>query len=76
MTNSDFSGALQGDTAANAYIDNKQVDEIPLRDLPAGGLNTTVEDLGKFLIAIHDNGKVENGTLLSPKLTKCRIRID
>jgi len=58
MTNSDFSSVLRGDTAASAYLGKKQIEEKPLRDIPAGGLNTTVEDLGKFLIAIHEDGRV------------------
>ena len=56
MTQSDFSGRLRGDAAAAAYMSGKSIEELPLRDTPAGGLNTTVLDLAKFLFMVNRQG--------------------
>lgn len=53
MDDSDFTGRLEGDRAASGYIDGNLVAELPLRDLAAVGLNSTVGDLAKFVMASH-----------------------
>lgn len=65
MQQSDFTGSLQGENAAKGYNGKREVEEKPLRDTPAGGLNTTVEDLSRFLMAVHGKGKFLNTHMLS-----------
>ena len=64
MVNSDFTGRLEGENAAKGYIGKKLVAEPPLRDTPAGGLNTTVEDLSNFLIAVHNKGQFKGRRII------------
>jgi hypothetical protein len=64
MSNSDFSGKLSDDNSVKAYQGKKIVEELPLRDTPAGGLNATVNDLSNFLMAIHSKGQFNNKTLI------------
>ena len=65
MQQSDFTGNLQGSNAAKGYNGKREVAELPLRDTPAGGLNTTVDDLSQFLIAVHGKGQYAGTELLS-----------
>lgn len=73
MQQSDFSGRLQGHSAASGYIMGKLTPELPLRDIPAGGLNTTVTDLANLVKAVHDNGRFKQRTLLSTTSLKTML---
>ncbi|HEY6838930.1 MAG TPA: serine hydrolase domain-containing protein [Geobacteraceae bacterium] len=42
--------------AAKAYRDGEEEKESPLRDVPAGGLNTSVLDLSRFMAMVFANG--------------------
>ncbi|MFK8078112.1 MAG: serine hydrolase domain-containing protein [Granulosicoccus sp.] len=70
MASSDFTGKLPDSNQTKGYIGKREIDELPLRDTPAGGLNTTVNDLSQFLIALHGNGKYKNKKILSESLLK------
>ncbi len=65
MQQSDFSGKLPSSNQTKGYIGKREVEELPLRDTPAGGLNTTVDDLSQFLIAVHANGQYKDLKILS-----------
>jgi CubicO group peptidase (beta-lactamase class C family) len=43
--------------AAKAYRKGKEVEETPLRDIPAGGLNTSVLDLSRFIEMVFAEGR-------------------
>ncbi len=49
MMNSNFRYDTTGDAMSKSYIGGKEVEELPLRDLPAGGLISTVGDLSQLL---------------------------
>ncbi len=65
MSASDFTGRLTGERAAAAYINGSLVDELPIRDIPAGGLNTNVEELSQFVQAMLAGGSYQNKKLLN-----------
>lgn len=65
MPNSEFSSSLQGSLAAKHYEKSKAQHDLKLRDVPAGGLNTTVKDLATFLKAINANLEHDNKFLIS-----------
>lgn len=50
--------------AAKAYRGSREAVEPPLRDVPAGGLNSSVNDLSRFLRMILAEGRLEDGRLL------------
>lgn len=57
MTNSSFSQKIDRSSAASkAYRNNEEALEAPLRDIPAGGLNTSVRDLSRFVSMVFGNG--------------------
>ena len=63
MVNSNFTGKLE----TKGYHDNKLVDEPPLRDIPAGGLNTNVVDLSHLLQMVHADGQFQGIQILKKK---------
>ena len=56
MNNSNFEFDMKGSNASLGYIAGKSVTELGLRDKPAGGLVTTVEDLSNLVRMIHAEG--------------------
>lgn len=57
MTNSAFSPKIdRSSLASKAYRENEETEETPLRDVPAGGLNTSVRDLSRFVSMVFENG--------------------
>lgn len=68
MSDSRFERALRGEQSAKAYINGKEVLETPLNDLPAGALNTTVEDLARLGMMVNNQGKL-NGIQVLKKDT-------
>ncbi len=66
MTRSHFERPIAGVGASKAYKGNKLTKEIPLSDLPAGGLNTTVEDLSRLAMMVNAGGEVSGKQILRP----------
>ena len=57
MTNSSFSPRIDRSAlASKAYRNNEEAEETPLRDIPAGGLNTSVLDLSRFIAMVFGGG--------------------
>lgn len=57
MTSSYVSQALHEDKrSAQGYFEGKRAEPIALRDIPAGGLNSTVVDMAKFMQMIFAGG--------------------
>ena len=52
--------------AAKSYKAGKAVTEYPLRDVPAGGLNTTVTDLARLAMLVNNHGMLENRQIIAP----------
>ena len=69
MDRSDFTGRFD-DTLSNTakgYIKKKYHRELPVRDIPAAGLNTNVIDLSNFLMMFNANGSFNGQQLLRPE---------
>ncbi len=66
MVNSAFSTRAEGPMMAQAYRNGVADDDPPLRDVPAGGLNSSVMDLSQFLKMVFANGKVGEHQILKP----------
>jgi CubicO group peptidase (beta-lactamase class C family) len=57
MTSSAFSPKIdRSPRASRAYRGGMEATEPPLRDVPAGGLNTTVTDLSRFMAMVFGDG--------------------
>jgi CubicO group peptidase (beta-lactamase class C family) len=58
MISSSFSQATDHSPAASkSYRNGEESEEIPLRDIPAGGLNSTVLDLSRFMQMVIAGGR-------------------
>jgi len=57
MIHSSFTAKPDVPLMSKAYRKGKEVVETPLRDVPAGGLNSSVEDMGRFMEMIFAEGK-------------------
>lgn len=66
MTNSHFERPLVGAKASKAYSKGILITEIPLNDLPAGGLNTSVEELSRLAMLVNAKGKIAGKQILNP----------
>jgi len=67
MTRSSFSpSADRTPLAAKGYRKGKEAEEPPLRDVPAGGLNTSVLDLSRFVRMVFAGGKAGDRQLITP----------
>lgn len=68
MTHSSFSQTpANSPLMSKGYHAGKEVAEPPLRDLPAGGLNTTVIDLSRFMAMVFANGRAGGRQLIRPE---------
>ena len=67
MTNSRFATGISGKQVAKSYAEGKAVVEYPLRDIPAGGLNTTATDLARLAMLVNNKGTLENRQILGVK---------
>ena len=67
MDASNFADRLSGKSASKSYVNHTQITEIPLRDIPAGGLNTTVTDLARLAMMINNQGVISDNQVLSQK---------
>jgi CubicO group peptidase (beta-lactamase class C family) len=68
MTRSSFSsGCDRSSFASKAYRDGKEVVEPALRDLPAGGLNSTARDLARFIQMVFGGGKIGERRIIDPE---------
>ncbi len=65
MDHSTFSpGPNEAPHLSKGYRKGKEAEEAPLRDLPAGGLHSTVIDLGRFIQMILANGRAGERPIL------------
>ena len=52
---------------AHAYNKGKEEPELPLRDIPAGGLNTSVLDLARFAPMVFAQGRAGDHPIVKPE---------
>jgi CubicO group peptidase (beta-lactamase class C family) len=64
MTHSEFAARIPG----KAYRNGKEVEAIPLRDLPSGGLNSSVSDMTHFVRMVFADGRYNKRQILKPEL--------
>jgi CubicO group peptidase (beta-lactamase class C family) len=75
MTGSSFSPLLPSSRwMAKAYRDGVEENEGPLRDVPAGGLNTSVRDLSRFLMMVFADGRSGGERILQPETLREMLR--
>jgi len=68
MTRSSFSpSADRTPLAAKGYRKGTEAEEPPLRDVPAGGLNTSVLDLSRFVRMVFAGGKSGDRQIITPE---------
>lgn len=67
MDHSGFSSSRDADpSSAHGYLRDQQIEEPGLRDVPAGGLNSSVSDLSRFIQMIFNEGRVGDRIILKP----------
>lgn len=65
MRHAAFSAAIATQApAAKAYRDSEEQAEPPLRDIPAGGLNASVNDMSRFIRMILAEGELDGQRLI------------
>jgi CubicO group peptidase (beta-lactamase class C family) len=75
MKNSSFDiGPSASSLMAKAYRGREAVEEPALRDVPAGGLNSSVTDLSRFMSMVFADGKSENRTIIESKTLSEMLR--
>ncbi len=57
-----------------AYRNGREVDEPLLSDLPAGGLNSSVADLSRFLSMVFAQGQSHGRQVLNPETVRAMLR--
>jgi CubicO group peptidase (beta-lactamase class C family) len=68
MSRSSFSpSADRTPFAAKGYRKGKEAEDPPLRDVPAGGLNTSVLDLSRFIRMVFAGGKAGDRQIVKPE---------
>lgn len=67
MKSSQFQSEISGEQSAKSYRKGKPVTEYPLRDIPAGGLNTSATDLSQLGILINNHGKINGREVISER---------
>lgn len=63
MTHSEFASS----TSSKSYDKGKEVEVIPMRDLPASGLNSSVSDIAHFMQMVLADGKYKGRQILKPE---------
>jgi CubicO group peptidase (beta-lactamase class C family) len=67
MNSSQFQPEISGEQTSKSYQKGKPVTEYPLRDIPAGGLNTSATDLSQLGVLINNHGKINGREVISEK---------
>jgi len=75
MSQSTFEEGISAGSFSKSYDKNKEVSEIPLRGIPASGLNSTVTDLSRFAMMIHGQGKLDNKEILSSTILNSMMTV-
>ncbi len=63
MTHSEFAPRIPG----RAYDKGREVEAIPLRDLPSGGLNSSASDMARFMQMVFAGGTFGGKQILKPE---------
>jgi CubicO group peptidase (beta-lactamase class C family) len=63
MTHSEFAARIPG----KAYNQGREVEAIPLRDLPSGGLNSSASDMARFMQMVFADGSFGGRQIVKPE---------
>lgn len=63
MTHSEFAQRIPG----KSYDKGEEVEAIPLRDLPSGGLNSSVNDIAHFMQMVFADGRYGGNQIVQPE---------
>jgi len=74
MTQSNIRMNTSSNLVAKSYWKGEEVQELGLRDLPAGGLVTTVRDLSKLIVLANANG-FHRTQILEPETMQQMLRV-
>lgn len=75
MQHSAFSlGIDSAAPAARAYSGSDEKVETPLRDMPAGGLNASVNDMSRFIRMIMAEGELDGRRIIKPETVREMLR--
>jgi len=75
MKNSEIKMALYGTHASKSYKDNEETNEYAIGELPAGGLNTSVEELSHLAMMINAKGMYKNHRVLKPSTLRKMFKV-
>jgi CubicO group peptidase (beta-lactamase class C family) len=64
MTHSSFTAKAEAPGMAKPYRDGQETEEYGLRDVPAGGLNSSVLDLSRFMAMVFADGSSDGHRIL------------
>jgi CubicO group peptidase (beta-lactamase class C family) len=67
-------GPARSELMSKAYRKGEPAEELPLRDVPAGGLNASVLDLGRFLAMVFADGRAHGVQVLTPDSVREMLR--
>lgn len=67
-------GSQQSDLMSKAYRKGELAEELPLRDVPAGGLSASVIDLSHFLSMVFAEGRAGTTQVLKPESVREMFR--
>lgn len=66
MTHSNFSTHFDDKLMSKAYRAGAEDKEVPLRDVPAGGLNSSVQDMSRFMQMVFAQGRAGGREIIRP----------
>lgn len=67
-------GVLNSPLMSKGYHGREAIPEIPLRDVPAGGLNSSVNDLSRFMSMVFAKGLSDTHQFLKPETVDEMLR--
>lgn len=71
MTRSEFAARIPG----KAYKDGREVEAIPLRDLPSSSLLSSASDMTRFMRMLFADGRFEGRQILTPESLREMVRV-
>src|SRR3954464_6529485 len=61
--------------SAKGYLNGHAADDFILRDTPAGGMNSTVRDLSRFLSMVFADGRAGDRQIIRPEPLREMLRV-
>jgi CubicO group peptidase (beta-lactamase class C family) len=71
MTRSEFANSI----SSKSYDKGKEIEAIPMRDLPASGLNSSANDIARFMLMVLSDGSFKGQQIINSKLLNEMIKI-